>query len=1337
MCVTGVVVLIMLLLDSTKAFQMPPQIIRNTTNNLVIEAGNNYTLTCEGYQPIKWTYPQPFSKIKQSWTKFTIINDNNTNKSTLHITNMSYPFVGYYTCQYETIEEQDQIYLYVNDPIHLSVEDDYNTHYAVQYQETTIPCRPTAPDIEVQLISFQTIKNEFDPKTGFTFSVPQITFADSYHCIFTRHSDNKRFELPIFLEVDSPRYYIATPSIEDQSYNHTDVGETLNLTCYLQETSENVFFYWSTPRGIFNSKDGAVNDVIIKRPQFTTINGLKCLESKLQIKNSQLSDSGLYSCKVLDRQSNSAIEYANVTVQDPNNCYIEISPEDSITVNANEQVQWIVEVNAHPKPELMWFDNKNSLIRNNSVYHTEILQDKALFQIHNALLEHTGFYTLKGISNREFLPNDGNCPAVAETKLILNVKVKPTVCLGSPSIEDILCKNPHVPIIYVANQEAELECRATGNPLPRLAWQEQVCLNDECKFVQINASSIPKLDGFTIQNYFKVNTTRNSIIKCIATNDLGKTESAKEYFISDVQNGFDIDDFTPGSIISKTASGIEVIVAENETFTFTCGVSPQKSETLQVFLNDEPLNERHDTNKVRSNWSKKTKVILKYPQLSDSGKYSCKIKNLHDQLFEYKNFTLQVKVPQPPIITKTNLDKEILIDYPKMKKELRCYVTGIPKPTIEWFKGTQLITPSDRFIFKENNMVLFINGTELGDEGIYQCSTYNSIGYMSKHATLRFKVKPISVIYYYVTGCIAILLIIAVIYICIRIRKERALRRELKLLGLENFHNGNPENLNPELGIDDQAELLPYNQKFEFPIENLKLGKQLGSGAFGVVLKAEAKGIIQGEQKSTVAVKMVKKNADESYIRALASELKIMVHLGKHINVVNLLGACTKNVAKRELLVIVEFCRYGNLQNYIYKHRPSYIDQVDPVSGTIDYNIGAEILDRTYSISSDNCPVSMQDYRERNQTMSTGDESVIMSNNSFQQPEWRLNYKGDYRGEVKPISTRELLTWSFQVARGMEYLASRKVLHGDLAARNILLADNNIVKICDFGLAKTMYNDNNYKKKSNNPLPVKWMAIESIRDRVFSTQSDVWSFGIVLWEFFSLARTPYPGMEADERLYHKLLEGYRMEPPAYASRDIYKIMLECWNVKALARPSFTKLAEKIGVLLEDSVRKHYVDLNDPYLKMNTEKLEDDDYLAMLSPPSFDVLSTPTGLYANGETSRQQLPGYTFMGANGIFSPRPLGENVFDFKEESHELYPMLRDEELDNDGYLTPITPVNSISNPMYHQMLPEIKTKNKITIPIDNNYISMPQYKNLIRDNKAEHLEMENVHYVNERMDV
>lgn len=108
-----------------------------------------------------------------------------------------------------------------------------------------------------------------------------------------------------------------------------------------------------------------------------------------------------------------------------------------------------------------------------------------------------------------------------------------------------------------------------------------------------------------------------------------------------------------------------------------------------------------------------------------------------------------------------------------------------------------------------------------------------------------------------------------------------------------------------------------------------------------------------------------------------------------------------------------------------------------------------------------------------------------------------------------------------------------QVVHGDLAARNVLLADNGILKICDFGLAKALYEEAEFRNQSD-PLPVKWMAIESMKDRVFSFQSDVWTFGIILWEFFTLAETPYPGIRP-QGVYQKLTDGYRMPRPKYAS----------------------------------------------------------------------------------------------------------------------------------------------------------------------------------------------------------
>lgn len=190
-----------------------------------------------------------------------------------------------------------------------------------------------------------------------------------------------------------------------------------------------------------------------------------------------------------------------------------------------------------------------------------------------------------------------------------------------------------------------------------------------------------------------------------------------------------------------------------------------------------------------------------------------------------------------------------------------------------------------------------------------------------------------------------------------------------------------------------------------------------------------------------------------------------------------------------------------------------------------------------------------------------GEDNYMTSNNSTQ-PAWRSNYRMDYKGPARSVTTSDLLCWAFQVSRGMQYLSSRKVLHGDLAARNILLCDDNVVKICDFGLARSMYKTDVYHKKgevsgngqsehierrlkiysvvsvSQSPLPFKWLALESISDQIFSTYSDVWSFGIVLWELFSLGKVPYPGMDADQSLYFKIKDGYRMEKPEYATQDM-------------------------------------------------------------------------------------------------------------------------------------------------------------------------------------------------------
>ena len=189
--------------------------------------------------------------------------------------------------------------------------------------------------------------------------------------------------------------------------------------------------------------------------------------------------------------------------------------------------------------------------------------------------------------------------------------------------------------------------------------------------------------------------------------------------------------------------------------------------------------------------------------------------------------------------------------------------------------------------------------------------------------------------------------------------------------------------------------------------------------------------------------------------------------------------------------------------------------------------------------------------------------------------------QGDYNvRDAVPVCSKDLLCWAYQVARGMDYLASKKVMHGDLACRNILLAQDNVVKICDFGLAKDIMKTNNYHKTSDGPLPVKWLAIECLRDRIFSTQSDVWAFGVVLWEMFSLGKTPYPGIEPGLELYDKLSANYRMSRPEFSPNNVYRLMLDCWAAEPKHRPRFRELADILGDLLGEGERDHYIRLQE-------------------------------------------------------------------------------------------------------------------------------------------------------------
>ncbi|PVD34956.1 hypothetical protein C0Q70_06237 [Pomacea canaliculata] len=324
--------------------------------------------------------------------------------------------------------------------------------------------------------------------------------------------------------------------------------------------------------------------------------------------------------------------------------------------------------------------------------------------------------------------------------------------------------------------------------------------------------------------------------------------------------------------------------------------------------------------------------------------------------------------------------------------------------------------------------------------------------------------KSLTTVYIAAITCFIVLFLVVVTIIvgCKMLKRKKYDHEEV-----EKFLSQSQGDYNPELPIDEQTGCVPYDPKWEFPEERLRMGMILGQGAFGRVVKAEAVGIGGSNDVITVAVKVVKDCTNKEQMMALVSELKILIHIGHHLNIVNLLGAVTKDLRYGKLSIIVEYCPFGCLQNYLLKNKNSLRDIPD-----------IKLIK--------NKPKPQE--TKRYGPVSRGSP--------------RANYVNQGMEPAgPPLTITNLLCWAFQVCRGMEYLASRRTnhcdlllsqyVHRDLAARNVLLTANNVVKICDFGLARDVYRNAKYYKKREGPVPIKWMALESLTHGLYTTKSDV------------------------------------------------------------------------------------------------------------------------------------------------------------------------------------------------------------------------------------------------------
>ncbi|XP_015758164.1 PREDICTED: fibroblast growth factor receptor 2-like [Acropora digitifera] len=174
----------------------------------------------------------------------------------------------------------------------------------------------------------------------------------------------------------------------------------------------------------------------------------------------------------------------------------------------------------------------------------------------------------------------------------------------------------------------------------------------------------------------------------------------------------------------------------------------------------------------------------------------------------------------------------------------------------------------------------------------------------------------------------------------------------------------------------------------------------------------------------------------------------------------------------------------------------------------------------------------------------------------------------------------------------MQHLHERKVIHRDLAARNVLIDQNNVVKVGDFGMARDISVHGIYTKTSDSKVPWRWLSIESLKDQVYTAFSDVWSYGILLWEIATYGETPYPSIRTPDQLKNDLSSGVRMSRPENCCEVLYELMTSSWKENPSERTQFTDIARKLESCLNKVYERKYVNIKSGVCKCSeVEKMQ--------------------------------------------------------------------------------------------------------------------------------------------------
>ncbi|XP_058524851.1 vascular endothelial growth factor receptor 3 isoform X2 [Ochotona princeps] len=1160
------------LLDGlASGYSMMPPTLNMTDEVHVIDTGDSLSISCRGQHPLEWAWPGAPGALtteeKDSEDTGVLRDCEGTETrpycKTLLLREAHSNDTGSYRCYYKYIKARIEgttaasAYVFVRDFEHPFINKP-DTLLVNRKDSMWVPCLVSVPGLNVTLRSQSTVLRPdgqevvWDDRQG--MRVPTALLRDAlYLQCETTWGGQDFLSNPFLVHITGNELYDI--QLFPKKSLELLVGEKLVLNCTVwAEFNSGVTFDWEYP-----GKQAERGKWVPERRSQQTHTELSSI---LTIHNVSLRDLGPYTCEANNGMQRFRDSTEVIVHEKP---FISVEwlkgPVLEATVG-DELVKLPVKLAAYPPPEFQWYKDRKAVPGRHSP-HALVLKDVTEAS--------AGIYTLALWNSAAGL----RCNISLE--LVVNVP---------PHIHE---KEASSPSIYSHHSRQALTCTAYGVPQPlsvQWLWRPWTpcktftqhslsrrrrrqrdhmpqCQDWKEVTIQDARNPIESLDTWsefvegknkTVSKLVIQNANVSAMYKCVVSNKVGRDERLIYFYVTTIPDGFSIksepseeplegqsvrlscqaDNFTYEHLRWYRLNLSMLHDAQGNPLLLDCKNVHLFATPLAASLEEAAPGARHTT------------LTLSIPHVAPEheGDYVCEVQDRRSRDKHCHKKYLSVQALEAPRLTQNLTD--ILVNVSD-SLEMRCAVAGAHVPSIVWYKDERRLEEESGIDLADSNQRLSIQRVREEDAGRYLCSVCNAKGCVNSSASVAVggseERGSMEIVILVGTGVIAVFFWVLLLLIFCNMR--RPAHADIKTGYLSIIMDPG------EVPLEEQCEYLSYDaSQWEFPRERLHLGRVLGHGAFGKVVEASAFGINKGSSCDTVAVKMLKEGATASEHRALMSELKILIHIGNHLNVVNLLGACTK--PNGPLMVIVEFCKYGNLSNFLRTKR----DAFNPLAEK--------------SPEQRRCFRAMVERAKADRRGPRNSDRALLSR-------LLMGKGGTARAPpvqeaedlwLSPLTMEDLVCYSFQVARGMEFLASRKCIHRDLAARNILLTESDVVKICDFGLARDIYKDPDYVRKGSARLPLKWMAPESIFDKVYTTQSDVWSFGVLLWEIFSLGASPYPGVQINEEFCQRLKDGTRMRAPELATPAIRHIMLSCWSGNPKARPAFSELVEILGDLLQ-------------------------------------------------------------------------------------------------------------------------------------------------------------------------